>query len=63
MPPLNNVPFFEKKIVHKKEHYSNFCTFEILSLPNVLEHYLRKYGNYLASSFRKYSGKCKLLMH
>ena len=22
----------------------NFCTFEIASLPNVLGHYLRKYG-------------------
>ena len=29
------------------EHYSSFCTFEIASLPNVLGHYLRKYGNYV----------------
>ena len=28
----------------KKKHYSNFCTFEIASLVNVPEHYLRKYG-------------------
>ena len=28
------------------EHYSNFWTFEIASLPNVLGHYLRKYGMY-----------------
>ena len=28
----------------KKERYSNFCTFEIASLPNVPRHYLRKYG-------------------
>ena len=27
------------------EHYSNFCTFEIASLRNVLGHYLRKYSN------------------
>ena len=27
-------------------HYSNFCTFEIASLVNVLGHYLRKYGQY-----------------
>ena len=26
------------------EHYSNFWTFEIASLPNVPGHYLRKYG-------------------
>ena len=29
------------------EHYSNFCTFELASLVNVLGHYLRKYGTYL----------------
>ena len=28
------------------EHYSNFWTFEIASLPNVPGHYLRKYGIY-----------------
>jgi hypothetical protein len=28
----------------KKEHYSNFCTFEIASLVNVPGHYLRKYS-------------------
>ena len=28
------------------EHYSNFCTFEIASLPNVPGLYLRKYGKY-----------------
>ena len=27
------------------EHYSNFGTFEIASLPNVPRQYLRKYGN------------------
>ena len=26
----------------KKEHYSNFCTFEIASLVNVPGHYLRR---------------------
>ena len=26
------------------EHYSNFWTFEIPSLPNAPGHYLRKYG-------------------
>ena len=26
------------------EHYSNFCTFKIASLPNVPGHYLWKYG-------------------
>ena len=31
----------------KKEHYSNFCTFEIASLVNVPGHYLRKYGIHL----------------
>ena len=44
MSPLDSVPFFEKAYYIKKEHYSNFCTFEIPSLVNVLEHYLRKYG-------------------
>ena len=29
------------------EHYSNFWTFEIASLPNVAGHYLRKYGIYI----------------
>ena len=28
----------------KKEHYSNFGTVKIASLPNVPGHYLRKYG-------------------
>ena len=48
----NNVPpwivsLFLKKLSKyiKKEHYSNFCTFEIASLFNVPRHYLRKYGN------------------
>ena len=36
--------FFKKSLVHKKERYSNFCTFEIASLLNVPGHYLRKYG-------------------
>ena len=32
----------------KKEHYSNFCTFDIVCLVNVPGHYLMKYGgNYL----------------
>ena len=31
------------------EHYSNFWTFEIAILPNVLGHYLRKYGMYIFS--------------
>ena len=35
---------FLKSLVHKKEHYSNFCAFEIASLLNVPGHYLRKYG-------------------
>ena len=30
----------------KKEHYSNYCTFEIARLLNVPGHYLRKYGMY-----------------
>ena len=29
MSPLNSVPFFEKTQYIKKNHYSNFCTFEI----------------------------------
>ena len=45
MSPLNSVPFFEKAWYMKKEHYSNFCTFEIASLVNVPRHYLRKYGS------------------
>ena len=32
------------KLEKKKEHYSNFCTFEIATLLNVPEHYLRIYG-------------------
>ena len=36
-PPLNSVPFFEKAWYIKKEHYSNFCTFEIASLVNVTD--------------------------
>ena len=51
MSPLNNVPLwivspFLKKLSKyiKKEHYSNFCTFEIACLLNVLRHYFRKYG-------------------
>ena len=43
-PPLNSVPIFEKAQYIKKEHHSNFCTFEIASLVNVPGHYLRKYG-------------------
>ena len=43
-PPLNSAPFFEKALYIKKEHYSNFWTFEIASLANVPRHYLRKYG-------------------
>ena len=46
-PPLNSVPFFEKAKYVKMEHYSNFWTFEIASLPNVPGHYLRKYGTSL----------------
>ena len=47
----NNVPlwimsFFKKGYYIKKEHYSNFSTFEIVSLLNVLGHHLRKYGSY-----------------
>jgi hypothetical protein len=45
---LNSVPSFEKAYYIKKEHYSNFCTFEIASLVNVLGHYLRKYGRHCA---------------
>ena len=30
------------------EHYSNFGTFQIVSLPNVPGHYLRKYGIFAA---------------
>ena len=32
----------------KKEHYSDFGTFEITSLVNVPGHYLRKYGKSVA---------------
>ena len=41
------VSLFLKKLSMyiKKEHYSNFCTFEIASLVNVPGHYLRKYGS------------------
>ena len=41
---LNSVPYFEKAYYIKKEHYSNFGTFEIASLLNVPGHYLRRYG-------------------
>ena len=34
----------------KKEHYSNFCTFEINSLVNVPGRYLRKYGTQVTSN-------------
>ena len=34
----------------KKEHYSNFGTFEIASLVNVPRHYLRKYGIFKKTS-------------
>ena len=43
---MNSVPFLKKGWFIKKEHYSNFCTFEIVSLVNVPGHYLRKYGTY-----------------
>ena len=46
---LNSVPFFENTQYIKKEDYSNFGTFEIASLPNVLRHYLRKYGIHSAA--------------
>ena len=40
-------PFLKKLITDiKKEHYSNFGTFENASLLNVPGHYLRKYGTY-----------------
>ena len=55
---MNNVPLFEKVWHTKKEHYSNFCTFEIVSLLNVLGHYLRKYGNQETNGFLKYSNLC-----
>ena len=35
--PLRNI---------KMAPYSNFCTFEIVSLVNVPGHYLRKYGSH-----------------
>ena len=50
---LNNIlpwivpPFLKKLRTLKKEHYSNFCNFEIDSLVNVPGHYLRKYGMYI----------------
>ena len=49
---LNSVPFLEKAYYIKKEHYSNFCTFEIASLVNVPGHYLRKYGTYAVWQYR-----------
>ena len=39
-------PFLKKLSTQKKEHYSNFCTFEIASLVNFPRQYLRKYGIY-----------------
>ena len=42
MSPLEQL--FEKAQYIKKEHYSNYGTFEISSLVNVPGHYLRKYG-------------------
>jgi hypothetical protein len=39
----------------KKEHYSNFCTFEIASLVNVPGHYLRKYGTYKTGLLPRYA--------
>ena len=47
MSPLNSVPIFEKAQYIKKEHFSNFWTFEIASLPYVPGHYLRKYGMHI----------------
>ena len=45
VPPWIVSPFLKKLNTYiKKEHYSNFCTFEITSLVNVPGHYLRKYG-------------------
>ena len=60
-PPLNSFPFFEKALYIKKEFYSNFCTFEIVSLVNIPGYYLRKYGirsyrkldSYKKSTFKK----------
>ena len=38
-------PFLKKLSTYiRKEHYSNFGTFEIVSLVNVPGQYLRKYG-------------------
>jgi hypothetical protein len=39
---LNSVLPFEKASYIKKEHYSNFCTFEIASLANVPGHYFKE---------------------
>ena len=50
MSPLEQCPFFEKAQYIKKEHYSNFWTFEIASFPNVPGYYLRKYGTQLVIS-------------
>ena len=45
-------PFLKKLSTYiKKERYSNFGTFEIASLVNVLGHYLRKYGTYVKEKY------------
>ena len=49
---LNSVPFLEKASYIRKEHYSNFCTFEIASLLNVPGHYLRKYGIFFSKTLK-----------
>ena len=58
MSPLEQCPLFWKILVHKKEHYSNFCTFEIAILLNVPGHYLRKYDMHSSnrSLVRKMNG-------
>ena len=48
MSHLNSVPL-KKKYYVKKEHHSNFCTFEVGSIVNVPGQYLRKYG--ISSNF------------
>ena len=58
-PPLNSVPFFEKAQYIKKEHFSNFCIFEIASLVNVPGRYLEKYGMYDVFTYDECYTYCK----
>ena len=53
-------PFLQKL---SKEHYSNFCTFEIASFDNALGHYLRKHSIHNMGDIWKILDSKWLLFH